>query len=314
MTECERLIAEGKLPPEFLQAEVRECEVPEKMKKLWALQIDLIQQVHEICQRHGLTYFASGGTAIGTVRHHGFIPWDDDVDLCLKREDYNAFIAYAKTELKEPYFLQIPSTDKHYYRPFITLRNSNATCIAKGDSRKKCNNGAQIHIFPLDGYTSCPKLRWYVRMARVKNILALNHIHYDRKTNRSFLRFLFRLASPIIFPRGLAKYYESHERICTRISQGEHSKIGYQYAHFGSRLPHYMFDKHLYDSVVWLPFEYIQMPMPAGYHEALTNEFGDYMQFPPEADRKYKHSSWEMEPDIPYKEYCSKKYGVKYPS
>ena len=311
MTECQRLINEGKLPAEFLQPEMRECHVPVNMKKLWALQIDLIEQVGQICQNHGLTYYACGGTAIGAVRHHGFIPWDDDVDLMMKRADYNAFIEYAKTELKEPYFLQIPTTDKHYYRPFITLRNSNATCIAKGDGRQKCNNGALIHIFPLDGYTDSLRMRLFVRWSRVQNIVALNSYHYGHLKNRAAARFILKVLSPVILPGGLEKHWLRYQRTCTKISQGRHEKIGNQFTHFAKNISRFMFDPELLDPVVWMPFEYSRIAVAAGCHEILTNTFGDYMQLPPEADRLGKHT-WEMDPDTPYKEYCRQKYGVVY--
>lgn len=88
MTECERLIEARTLPREFLKPEMRECEVPVEMKKLWALQIDLIQQVKKIADKHNLTFFAIGGTALGAVRHGGFIPRDDDIDIAFKREEY----------------------------------------------------------------------------------------------------------------------------------------------------------------------------------------------------------------------------------
>lgn len=131
-----------------------------------------IRQVETICNRHNLKFFAIGGTAIGAVRHHGFIPWDDDIDVALKRDDYNRFVEYAKNELEDPYFLQLPTTDKYFYSPHIFLRNSNATCIAHGDGALKCNNGAIIHIFPLDGYTENLRYRHFIKSQRIKHIVA----------------------------------------------------------------------------------------------------------------------------------------------
>lgn len=311
MTECQRLIAEGKLPPEFLEPEMRECEVPSEMKKLWALQIDLIDQVKKICLDHSLTYYACGGTAIGAVRHHGFIPWDDDVDLMMPRADYNTFIEYAKAELKDPYFLQIPTTDKHYYRPFITLRNSNATCISKGDARQKCNNGALIHIFPLDGYTHSFRLRWFIRFARLQNIIALNSYHYGHLKNAPFIRFLLKIITPVILPGGLEKHWLRHQRICSRISKGDHALWGNQYSHFRRDITPLLFDKEIFNSSIWLPFEYSQIPVPVGYDQMLRTSFGDYMQLPPVKSRFNKHA-FEIAPDEPYKEYCHRKYGTVY--
>lgn len=311
MTECERLIQEGSVPADFLNPETRECEVPTEIKKLWALQIDMLQQVRKICERHGLTFFAAYGTALGAVRHHGFIPWDDDVDIALKRADYNKFVKYAQKELKEPYFLQLPSTDEYYFRPYASLRNSNATCIAKGDGALKCNNGAIIHIFPLDGYTESKELRRFIKIERFKNIVAVNSYHYRGRKNHVVIRHLLKLITPLVIRGGLKKHFLRHEAACTKISSKEHEMLGIQYAHFGSDISKSMYKKELFDSVVWVPFEYAQIPIPAGYDEFLRRTYGDYMQLPKPEDRIYKHT-WEMDPDTPYKEYCSKKYGVKY--
>lgn len=86
---------------EFFQKEIREgFEVPEMMKRAWAAEMEILKIVADICEKHGLQYFADGGTLLGAVRHKGFIPWDDDIDICLKREDYNRLIDILPRELK----------------------------------------------------------------------------------------------------------------------------------------------------------------------------------------------------------------------
>ena len=82
-------------------------------KKVWQAQLDMVKIFIDICDKYKLKYFAAGGTLIGAIRHNGFIPWDDDIDLMMPREDYEKFIKVAKEELKkEPYFLQHYSTEK----------------------------------------------------------------------------------------------------------------------------------------------------------------------------------------------------------
>ena len=310
MTECERLLMEGKLPKEFLQPEMRECEVPVEMKKLWALQIDLIQQVKKIASKHNLTFFALGGTAIGAVRHKGFIPWDDDIDIAFKRNEYNEFLKYAQEELSAPYFVQIPTTDKAYFRPFISLRNSNATCIASGDSALKCNNGAIIHIFPLDGYTDNKRINNFIRWEKLKNNAAINRTH-KKAHKKGIAQWVYTLAAPFLLRGSNMKHYINHEQTCTAISQEDHEFLGIQFAHFGKKISNFVWNKHVFDSAIMMPFEYSEIPVPVGYDEMLRGSFGDYMKLPDEKDRINKHT-WEMDLDTPYKEYCSRKYGVVY--
>lgn len=83
---------------DFFKPEIREeFEIQAMMKRAWAAQMEVLQVVADICEENGLQYFADGGTLLGAVRHQGFIPWDDDIDICLKREDYNRLIRYFTT-------------------------------------------------------------------------------------------------------------------------------------------------------------------------------------------------------------------------
>ena len=131
MTECQRLITEGFLPESYINTGGR---ITTATLKTRALQLDLVKQVEKICTKHDLNYFACGGTLIGAVRHGGFIPWDDDLDIVMKRKDYDKFLEIGQEELDSVYFLQTPLTDQFFYRPHAILRNSCSTCITKWDS------------------------------------------------------------------------------------------------------------------------------------------------------------------------------------
>ena len=89
-----------KFKEDFFRKEIREeFEITEMMKRAWAAQMEVLQVVIEVCQKNGLQYFADWGTLLGAVRHHGFIPWDDDIDICLRREDYNRLIRILSAQL-----------------------------------------------------------------------------------------------------------------------------------------------------------------------------------------------------------------------
>ena len=116
------------LPQGFLNAETR-CDyiITEKMKEVWAVELDLLVEFDRICKKHGIKYVASGGTMLGAVRHHGYIPWDDDIDLMMTREEYEKLCSIASSEFKHPYFFQTEDTDPGFMRYLARLRNSDIT-------------------------------------------------------------------------------------------------------------------------------------------------------------------------------------------
>ena len=129
MTECERIIAAGILPESFFREEVR-CDylVTEEYKKIWAVEIDLLLKLDSICRKHGLRYFLMYGSLLGAVRHGGFVPWDDDLDVIMPRDDYEKLQSLA-SEFEHPYFLQNPYTDSESFFSNTRLRNSNTYWI-----------------------------------------------------------------------------------------------------------------------------------------------------------------------------------------
>ena len=98
------------------------------MKKVWAVELDLLYQLDQVCNKYGITYYASGGTILSAERHKGFIPWDDDIDVMMLRDQYDLLCAHAD-EFEDPYFFQTGDTDEGYFRGHAQLRNSNTTGV-----------------------------------------------------------------------------------------------------------------------------------------------------------------------------------------
>ena len=118
------------IPAGFLQEEVR-CghNVTTQMKEIWAVELDLLAEFQRVCNKYHLKYYASGGTLLGAVRHNGFIPWDDDLDIEMFREDYNRLCEIGPKEFKKPYVFQNEYTESGSLRGFSKLRNSQTTAM-----------------------------------------------------------------------------------------------------------------------------------------------------------------------------------------
>ena len=120
-----------------------------KLRKVQLVQLDILDKVVDICNRHGIKYYLIGGTLIGAVRHKGFIPWDDDIDIAIPRKDYDKFIGIALKELKKPYKVVHYSTDDTYRFYLLNIVNENATVIEKKVT--PITSKVWIDILPIDG-------------------------------------------------------------------------------------------------------------------------------------------------------------------
>jgi len=124
------------------------------IKEFRHIQIDMLKQFISICNDNQLRYYLLGGSCLGAVRHAGFIPWDDDIDVGMPREDFERFSAIAKEQLPEHLFFQTNTSDPEYINVFAKLRNSNTTYIETSAKNLNINHGVYIDIFPLDGISN----------------------------------------------------------------------------------------------------------------------------------------------------------------
>ena len=143
------------IPESFLGEESFELKVGSNMKKVWAIELDLLSELDKVCSKLGIKYFLVYGSLLGAKRHGGIIPWDDDIDVGMLRADYNKLCRVCKEEFQLPYFFQTNETDPGSARGHAQLRNSGTTGILRGEMENgKCkyrfNQGIFIDIFIFD--------------------------------------------------------------------------------------------------------------------------------------------------------------------
>lgn len=273
----------------------RTIVVPAVRKKHWAVMIDLMTELDRICTKHGLRWFVDGGTLLGAVRHGGFIPWDDDVDVNMPREDYEKLCKIAPVEFEDPYFFQTNDTDHEWMNLYARLCNSDTTAIAKailknGKTTRKNNQGIFIDIFPLDKVPD----DWYER----KRFLATISMADKKRWYRVAALRLFRepsrrmLAQPLDvfkfiyggFIAGVKRflgidlvnkaYHEVHS--LSRRYEDSDFKCVAEVAFIPDICQVQIYPESKYVSGNRISFEYIDVPVPLEPEKYLEIAFGDW--------------------------------------
>ena len=275
--------------------------VTKERKKLWMIQLDLIEELLRVCEENDIKIFAVCGTLLGAVRHHGFIPWDDDVDFGVTRENYEKLIK-LNDKFQEPYFLQHTLTDPYYYSDVARLRNSNTTAIEKKDRRSKCNNGVYVDIFPFD---KIPENSVELQKLTRQTKFLKKFVYWPRNTSANNIKDIFKvyISKIVTCVIGYNRLYLYYQNICK--SYNGNSKLKRVGIVSGS-IDHSEFYYYVDDisETIKIPFENIFIPVPVGYDRCLKVNYGNYMEYPPIEERgKWHCGMLDIDTSIPYREY-----------
>lgn len=273
----------------FLKPEVRDgFYVPSEVKQAWAAELEILNEIDRICRKYQIPYFADWGTLLGIVRHGGFIPWDDDLDITMKRADYERFLRVAEQELPEGFAVFTYEKHPDFWHFLARVVGKNRICFEEEHLKKFYGFPyiAGIDIFVLD-YVSADEEKEANRNALAKYVIevadaaaagtltgtavtqALDMIEQklavtlaDRTDMHALRVQLYRIAE-----RLFAAFPECESKELTRMMPDGLYKDG-----------HLRLKKEYYDKQIWLPFEHILLPVPSGYDEMLRKRYGDYMK------------------------------------
>lgn len=286
-----------------LQCETR-CDffIDEKRKKIWNVELDLMKELLRVCKKYGIRVTAYAGTMLGAVRHNGFIPWDDDMDVAILREDYEKLRKVAKSEFQQPYFFQDAFSDTKYFIGYARLRNSETTGLISYNNSIDYNNGIYIDIFVLDGYVEDKRklLKQHKEREKIEKILSVYYA--DINTKKGIKRLVAKAIQKMIRFIPYEKYVNKYNNIVMRYSNEGKVSIITDSINYIETCWLYVSD---FDNIEYREFENILMPVCKQAHEILSREYGvNYMEFPPVEERGMWHYNvLTLDPDISYKEY-----------
>jgi lipopolysaccharide cholinephosphotransferase len=305
MTECDRIIDSGILKESFFYPEsICDFYVDENRKKIWAIVLDLLIKFDLICRKYNLRYTLIYGALLGAIRHSGFIPWDDDLDVCMPREDYEKFIQVAQNELESPYFLQLPGKDNDYFFSFAKLRNSNTSSISKSFRYAKFNQGIFLDIFVLDNVILEEAENNY---NQIKHLILENSANMRRSNLNPSLKDIERIqAYP---PSNPFEVQNKIDTLCTRFNN-----IGTEYATI-SNIVVYPFKNQIFKwndlrDLTTISMYGHEFYVPRNYDRILSIIYGDYMKYPPIKDRGNWHNDSVFDPDVPYNDTLENLYKI----
>lgn len=256
--------------------------------------LEMLHRLDEVCRKYDIDYTLFAGTALGAVRHSGFVPWDDDLDVIMTRENYNRFLSVAKGEIdSERYYLQCEYSD-HWPMFFTKLRKNNTAYMEKYHPRDRLmHQGVYIDIFPCDNLSDSKfvrKLQFLASKVVIAKSLDKRGYLTDSKKKKIFMAFCRLLPrAPFL---ALVKNRKATDSQCVHSFLGASSK----------------FEKSIYKRE-WMTeskrmrFCDGEFPVSSYYDSLLTTLYGDYMTLPPEKERAVKVHAMKIDLEASYENY-----------
>lgn len=273
----------------------------EELDELQKKSIEMAKFFVEFCKKHNLTCYLCGGGCIGTIRHQGMIPWDDDLDFFMPRKDYEKMWRLWKKENKNSnYVLEKADKDHIDHNLFVTIRDKNTTLIKPYQKDLDITHGVALDILPLDGYPEGKMQR------RLQCFWALLYSLFCAQLVPENHGKKVALAGKIAL--GMVPWKKARYHIW-RFAEKQMTKYEIDQCKGITELcsgPGYMknwYPKEAFERAVFCPFEEGEMPIPVGYDAYLKIAFGDYMQLPPEEKRVGHHDALFMDLKKPYTRY-----------
>lgn len=259
----------------------------DSLKEIQKIEIDILNYIVSICERENLRYFLAGGTLLGAIRHQGFIPWDNDMDISMPRPDYNRFIELMKNE-DGRYRCLVLNNDTNYPYPFIKVVDSYTSLYEDSGLIYDIDDyGIYVDIFPIDGYGNdiVQAKQKFMKYSKILNRISVSNVPirspFKKKINREILHFVVKL-----FNRK-----NCFDRVMLKVTDVSFDDSKYVGSTFGLRGENEIIEREYFSKSIKVKFNGYEYNAPIGYDQYLKQMYGDYMKLPPLEDRVLPHNS-----------------------
>lgn len=286
---------------DFFKDEVRNgFYIPTAIKQAWAADLDVLAEIDRICEKHGIKYFADWGTFLGAVRHGGYVPWDDDLDICMLRDDYEKFCKVADKELPEHFVIHDFERKENHWLFLSRVVNNSKMCFDLKYLNEHNNFPwlAGVDIFVKD-YLYADDDKEARRDRDVMNIIAIADGIREGSINKQQasvhlgeIKRRYHISLPGMYrTRDVAvALYKLAEQQMAKVKPGETDRVGQVFPWVLKNGINAAERKEFYESLIRLPFEDTTIPVPAAYNTVLASRYGNYNEI---------HKVWDGH-DYPY--------------
>lgn len=246
---------------------------------------NMLNEIISIFNENDINYFLVGGTLLGAIRHEGFIPWDDDIDLGMFRDDYNKLI--EKWDEIAPNHLKLECKEKNKSFPYFYIKIYDKRTTLIENTKKNIVGGIFIDIFPFDKISEDQKKadKYMKKIKRLRSFYNIKTGYYNNNKDTFFIRYLI---APLI------QIFLSEKAICKKIDKiinidnSSNSKLRATF--FGAWLTKDIYEYLWLSNTTYKNFNGIKCKVPIGYHDVLTKTYNNYMELPSEEKRKSHHN------------------------
>lgn len=263
------------------------------LRKVQLTQLEISKEIKRVCDENEIEYWLDSGSTLGAIRHKGFIPWDDDMDIGMKRDAYEEFLRIAPSKLRPGYYLQQWETDNGYAFPFAKVRKNNTVYIENTSRNSSAHNGIYVDVFPYDNFGNDVGKQGNP----LKSLKAIMQIKsgvrsWEGQDKINTIRFLKNIPAIVLSPfysreKLIKKYY-------SLATMYNNKPTEYYFPQGISNYGKWIIPVSAMEEMIEVPFEDTTFKVPKGYDVYLTHAYGDYMKLPPEDKRENRHQIIEV--------------------